>query len=66
MLELWVDEPPEIRLPSHKGKTTYEKGGGDGTQNIPTRKITQIIQKNKAKRERRIKKMEEKEETKGA
>ena len=39
-MELWVDEPPEIRLPSPKEKTTPEKGGGVGTQNIPNRRNT--------------------------
>ena len=40
VLELWVDEPPEIRLPSPKEKTAPKKGGGVGIQNIPTRRRT--------------------------
>ena len=52
MLECWVEEPPEIRLPSPR------------TQNIQTEEALQIIQKNKAKRKKE-KKTEEKEKITG-
>ena len=60
MLELWVDEPPEIRLPSPKEKRVEELE----YRIYQLEEELQIIRKNKAKRERRKKRRKKKKKQK--
>ena len=66
VLELWVDEPPEIRLPSPTEKATPKMGGGVEPENIPTRDCTPDNPEEQGQKKQKEKEKEKKEDDKKA
>ena len=66
VLELWVDESPEIRLPSPTEKATPKMGGGVEPENIPTRECTPDNSEEQSQKKQKEKEKEKKEDEKRA